>query len=179
MSSNTDSRLDANGVSHLILLLKDYLMTASEKSKLSGIASGAQVNVIEAVKVNNSALTPSGKEVNITVPTKVSDLSNDSGFQTAANVTSAINSAISGITGISFEIVQTLPSTGTAGKIYLVANSGSGTNAYDEYIYYNNAWEKLGTTDVDLTGYFNSTNLPALSNNEIETIFNTVMGISS
>ena len=39
---------------------------------------------------------------NITVPTAVSDLTNDSGYQTASDVTTAINSAISGITGISF-----------------------------------------------------------------------------
>lgn len=41
------------------------LMTSAEKTKLTGIATGAQVNVIETVKVNNSALTPDGKAVNI------------------------------------------------------------------------------------------------------------------
>ena len=42
-----------------------------------------QTNVIETVKVNNTALTPdANKAVNITVPTKTSDLTNDSGFIT-------------------------------------------------------------------------------------------------
>lgn len=45
------------------LSTNDY--TTAEKNKLSGIASGAQVNVIETVKVNNSALTVSSKAVNI------------------------------------------------------------------------------------------------------------------
>ena len=45
----------------------DY--TTTEKNKLSGIASGAQVNVIETVKVNGSALTITDKAVNIPVPT--------------------------------------------------------------------------------------------------------------
>ena len=50
----------------------------TEKNKLAGIAANAQVNVIETVKVNNSALTPdNNKAVNITVPTKNSDLTND------------------------------------------------------------------------------------------------------
>ena len=54
----------------------------SEKTKLSGIATGAQVNVIETVKVNGTAKTVTDKAVDITVPTKVSDLANDSGFGT-------------------------------------------------------------------------------------------------
>ena len=66
------------------LSTNDY--TTTEKNKLAGIASGAQVNVIETVKVNNTALTPSSKAVNITVPTKTSDITNDSGFITLSDV---------------------------------------------------------------------------------------------
>lgn len=72
------------------LSTNDY--TTTEKNKLSGIASGAQVNVIETIKVNNTAQTVTNKAVNITVPTKVSDLTNDSGFITG--VTSISNSEI-------------------------------------------------------------------------------------
>ena len=39
--------------------------TDALKSKLDGVAAGAQVNVIETVKVNNAALTPSSKAVSI------------------------------------------------------------------------------------------------------------------
>lgn len=49
--------------------------------------SDAQANVIETVKVNGTALTPSSKAVNITVPTKVSQLTNDSGYKTTDNNT--------------------------------------------------------------------------------------------
>lgn len=49
------------------LSTNDY--TNDEKTKLEGIADGAQVNVIESVKVNGSALAVSGKAVAITVPT--------------------------------------------------------------------------------------------------------------
>lgn len=47
------------------------LMTNTEGVKLEGIAEGAQVNVIEVVKVNGTALTvtESDKSVDITVPT--------------------------------------------------------------------------------------------------------------
>lgn len=49
--------------------------------------SNAQANVIETVKVNGTALTPSSKAVNVTVPTKVSQLTNDSGYKTTDNNT--------------------------------------------------------------------------------------------
>ena len=42
---------------------------AGLKSKVDGVAEGAQVNVIETVKVNNAALTVTGKAVNVEVPT--------------------------------------------------------------------------------------------------------------
>lgn len=42
------------------------LMTTTQVTKLNGIATGAQVNVIETVKVNGTALTPSSKAVDIT-----------------------------------------------------------------------------------------------------------------
>lgn len=88
------------------------------------------------------------------VPSTVSSFTNDANYQSAAQVSTAINAAIAGISGISFEIVQTLPATGDPGTIYLVPAGQSPTgDIYAEWIYINSAWEKLGTTAVDLTGY--------------------------
>ena len=95
------------------------------------------------------------------VPTTVSSFTNDAGYQTASDVSTAINTAISGITGITFEIVQVLPQTGDPGTIYLIlASQGATGDIYDEWIYINNAWEKIGTTAVDLSTYtqWDSTN---------------------
>lgn len=66
------------------LSTNDY--TTADKDKLAGIANGAQANVLEAVKVNGAAQTITDKAVNITVPTAVSQLTNDSGFITSADV---------------------------------------------------------------------------------------------
>lgn len=66
------------------LSTNDY--TNDEKSKLSGIAEGAQVNVLEGVKVNGVALTATDKAVDVTVPTKVSDLTNDAKYITLDEV---------------------------------------------------------------------------------------------
>lgn len=55
----------------------DY--TDAEKTKLSGIESGAEVNVLEGVKVNGTDLEISGKKSNILVP--VIDTENDPSAQ--------------------------------------------------------------------------------------------------
>lgn len=110
------------------------------------------------------------------VPTTVSSFTNDAGYQNASQVSSAINTAIAGITGISFEIVQTLPATGDAGTIYLVPAGQSATgDIYAEWIYINNAWEKIGTTAVDLTDYttWNSTTETLSANGTAVYIFAT------
>ena len=46
----------------------DRLITEAEGTKLAGIAEGAQVNVIESIKVNDVAQTADGKAVNIAIP---------------------------------------------------------------------------------------------------------------
>ncbi len=80
---------------------------------------------------------------------------NTTQIATTAFVVAEVADAISDITGISFEVVTSLPSTGATGTIYLVSNGGSGTNGYDEYIWLASAsrFEKIGTTEVDLSGY--------------------------
>lgn len=77
---------DSNFAADASYVHTDNNYTSTEKNKLSGVASGAQVNVIETVKVNGTAQTVSSKSVNITVPTKTSDITNDSGFITADDV---------------------------------------------------------------------------------------------
>ena len=66
------------------LSTNDY--TTAEQTKLAGIEGGAEENVIETVRRNGSALPVSGKAVDITVPVKTSELTNDSGYQTASDV---------------------------------------------------------------------------------------------
>lgn len=107
-----------------------------------------------------SANASSASTAAITVPTEVSDLTNDSGYQTASDVSTAIATAIAGITGIQFEIVSTLPASGDPGTIYLISHGGSGTDVYDEYVWVNNAWEQIGTTAADFTdvAYYDSVN---------------------
>lgn len=53
------------------------------------------------------------------------------------------------------EIVDTLPSEGEQNIIYMVAKQATATgNVYDEYMYINGQWELIGSTEVDLSGYY-------------------------
>ena len=168
------------------LSTNDY--TSEEKQKLSGIASGAQVNVIESVKVNGTKLTPSSKSVDVTVPTKTSQLTNDSGYQSATNVESIItakgyqtqsqvqsliNSAVGNITSIRYEKVTSLPATGSNGVIYLVAHSHGTQDIYDEYIWLSETktYEKIGNTDIDLSAYVKKSELTAITTNDLNTMW--------
>lgn len=153
------------------LSTNDY--TSEEKQKLSGIASGAQVNVIESVRVNGTELTPSSKAVDVTVPTNVSQLTNDNGFQTQSQVQSLINSAVGSITSIRFEKVTSLPATGSDSVIYLVAHSHGTQDIYDEYIWLSetNTYEKIGNTDIDLSGYVKESELIAITTNDLNTMW--------
>lgn len=65
LQGNIDKKVDK--VEGKGLSTNDY--TTDEKTKLEGIAPDAQVNVIEIVKVNGVALTPTDKAVDVTVPT--------------------------------------------------------------------------------------------------------------
>lgn len=176
-----------NAVSGKVLSTNDY--TTAEKNKLAGIAVGAQVNAITTVKVNGTALTPdANKAVDVTVPTKVSQLTNDSGFQNAtqvkatvtgqgyqtqSQVQSLINSAVGNVTSIKYQKVTSLPATGSNGVIYLVAHSHGTQDIYDEYIWIadTKTFEKIGNTDIDLSGYVKATDLAAITTDELNAMW--------
>lgn len=71
----------------LTTALKSNYDKAYTHSTQAHAPSNAQANVIEIVKVNGTALTPSSKAVNVIVPTKVSQLTNDAGYKTTDNNT--------------------------------------------------------------------------------------------
>lgn len=97
-----------------------------------------------------------------TIPTNNNQLINGAGYQTEDDVIDMINNAFANVSGIEYQVVTSLPAIGKAGTIYLISNSGSKPNIYDEYIYVNNSFEKIGTTEVDLTNYATKEELPTV-----------------
>ena len=120
------------------------------------------------------------------IPTKLSEFTNDEWFitntvnnltnyylktetYTKAEVDAAIASAAWWLT---IQVVQTLPQAGQNGVIYLVPNSGSWTNIYDEYIWVSSTstFEKIGTTEIDLSNYYTKTQVDTLLNGKQDTL---------
>ena len=298
----SDLSNDGNFVTDASYVHTDNNYTAAEKSKLAAIEASADVNVIEAVKRNGVALTVTNKAVDISVPTALSELTNDGNFVTDASyvhtdnnyttteknklsniaagaevnqnafsnikvgsttvaadsktdtvefigsgititpdatndtitftvqattvdsamsstsenpvqnkvinsalankanlasptftgtpkaptatagtnttqiattqfVTTAVANAIAGVTSISYQVVASLPATGENGVIYLVAHSHGTGDGYDEYIWVGSSFEKLGNTDIDLSGYMLKTDMIAITTAEIDTLF--------
>ena len=119
------------------LSTEDY--TTAEQTKLSGVETGAQVNVIESISVNSTALTVTSKGVNI-------DLS---AYALATDISSVYK--YKG-TVASYAL---LPSTGQeVGDVWNVeaADATNGINAGDNVAWNGTAWDVLSGT-VDLSGY--------------------------
>lgn len=167
LSITADGVLSAKGggtTDYSVLLNKPVLNTANTKSL--AVDSNETINGI--VSLHKISKTGSYEDLlnKPTIPTKTSDLENDSGFitNTVNDLTNyylksetytqtEVNNLIGQIKTISIEVVNTLPTTGEDNKIYLVPKEGSTGDVYNEYIWVNNTWELIGSTQVDLTGY--------------------------
>lgn len=100
---------------------------------------------------------------------KVEELIDQNVLATQRFVTDEVASAVGKITSFEYKIVDSLPATsdGKKGVVYLVAHSGgTNQNSYDEYIFLPAEgstaarYEKIGTTDIDLTPYAKKTEIP-------------------
>ena len=112
-----------------------------------------------------AALKALAEKVSEAIPTKVSQLSNDSNFQTSTQVAQAIQTAISKAGHASFQKVDAVPDVSTAQEniLYLVMNQK--TKHYDIYAKVENEVLLLDDTTVDLTGYVQKDGNKVLSDN--------------
>lgn len=101
-----------------------------------------------------------------TVPTKTSDLTNDSGYITKAvndlanyyiksevYTQEEVRTLISNLNSVKLQKVESLPEAGESNIIYLVPKIASENDIYDEYIFVDGKPEPIGSTQVDLSGY--------------------------
>lgn len=165
---------------------KDGFLSKEDKAKLDGIAAGAQVNVLEGVKVDGVDVEIVDKKVNIDLSSyaktteveavqAIADaaMPKAGGAFTGAITIQApaedmnpatkkyVDDAISGITEFEFSVVDALPQTGERGIIYLVAHAHGTGDIYDEYIWVTDKFEKIGNTDIDLSSYVTDDELTA------------------
>lgn len=106
------------------------------------------------------------ESIEAAVPTKISELTNDSKFQSDTQVAAAIQTAIAATGHASFEKVDAVPEAAAAQEnvLYLVMNSETGH--YDIYAKVGENIELLDDTTVDLTGYVEKEDGKGLSAND-------------
>ena len=152
--------IDENGLLYLWQKIKSII-----PSKVSDLTNDSKYQTDANVK---STVESYGYQTKANVKSTIEDY----GYQTSSQVSTAISNALADVSGISYSIVSSLPSTGEPGIIYLKSNGGVNPNIYDEYIYVGGKFEKIGTTDVDLSGYVQTSDLTAITNGEIDEIVN-------
>lgn len=88
-------KVDGKGLStnDLTNELKGQYDAAYAHSQVAHAPANAQENVIETVKVNGSAVTVTGKAVDITVPTNNAQLENGAGYLVAADIANKADKA--------------------------------------------------------------------------------------
>ena len=94
-------------------------------------------------------------------------------------IKSYIDAAVSAITSVQFKKVTALPSQGANGIIYLVPKNETTSkvgNIYEEYIWITDdtKFEKIGETDIDLSGYVRTADLVEITTTDIDAMFKTV-----
>ena len=110
-----------------------------------------------------------------TIPNDTIQLTNSAGFvtKTVSNLTNyylknetytknEVAQLLSTISSLSIKVVEGLPTTNiSTNSIYLVRKTTTTTtNIYDEYIYINGSWEKIGDTQINLDGYAKVDDIP-------------------
>lgn len=172
--------VSVNALNHLILTYTD----------------GTTVDAGE-IEISSAVTSVCGKTGNVTLdaedvgaladdtplPTKVSDLTNDSAFiqNTVDNLTNyylkaqtytkdEVNTLVNNISAMTIDIVETLPTTDiSTTTIYLIETS-AGSNVYVQWAYINNEWAQLGTTQVDLTNYYTKSQTDTLLADKQDTL---------
>ena len=110
-------------------------------------------------------------------PTKLSDFINDGVFITNTvndlinyYTKEEVNNLVTTIPKFSISVVNELPTENISSTtIYLVPSNSSANDIYKEYIYVNNNWELLGIQKIDLTDYYNKTEINTLLSSKVNT----------
>lgn len=97
------------------------------------------------------------------VPTKLSQLENDKNYVDITKVNELILQA----SGLKKEVHDTLPAQGKDNVLYLIKDSkGKENNIYLEYLWIDNKFELIGSTDVDLSQYVKKDELSSYAKQE-------------
>ena len=135
------------------------MTTASYKNAVVIGNSSTVTNAMQTVRTGSGAFyatAQDGKPQFGTLPVAQGGTGATDAGNARTNLSVYSKSEVDSMLGGRIEVVASLPSTGEAGVIYYVGPTGSGSDQYDEYIWSNNAFVKVGEHSIDLSNYVNS-----------------------
>ena len=156
-----------------------------DKVKGKSLIADTEIERLKSVKNydDTDIKTELAKKANSTdIPTKVSDLQNDSNYQTDTDVITTltpyatktyVGEQISNADHLKREIVTEIPKPETADKntIYMLKiESVTGNDKYREYLLIDGTVQCIGDTSVDLTDYAKTTDVDKKLNNKADKI---------
>lgn len=149
---------------------KAYVLPIASATKLGGIKVGSGLSInsegvltanvqawssltgkpFSSVNTTDFTTTSGILSINNATWAKKSDVSNSlSGYYTKGQV----DNLLSNLKKATITVVPTLPAKGDEGIIYLVGTSAP----YEQYVWEGSAWIDLGSTEIDLSNYVNTT----------------------
>lgn len=147
-----------------------YVFPIASATKLGGIKVGSGLSInsegvltanvqawssltgkpFSSVNTTDFTTTSGILSINNATWAKKSDVSNSlNGYYTKGQ----IGNLLSSLKKATITVVDTLPTTGSEGIIYLVGTSAP----YEQHVWEGSAWIDLGSTEIDLSNYVNTT----------------------
>ena len=124
--------------------------TTSNNKTWSSDKINSELSIKQDTLIAGDNVTISDNTISVTIPNVIDDSTTSNNKTWSSNkVAAELANA-----GFSVQIVQELPVSGDTHTIYFVPETGGETgDAYDEYMYVDNTWEKVGSTRIDLSEY--------------------------
>lgn len=171
--------------------------TTPTKDSTNLVLSGGVKDAIDSLNSDfnadlatiNSSITNLSDEIDNIVNVEIGDqlkssiidnlTSSDTEKALSARQGKILKELIDNLANLQITVVDTLPTTGESNIIYLVKKASTGTDIHDEYVYVEGNWEKIGTTDVDLTNYYTKTQVDSIKDTLDNKISNNTLSITN
>lgn len=171
--------------------------TTPTKDSTNLVLSGGVKDAIDSLNSDfnadlatiNSSITNLSDEIDNIVNVEIGDqlkssiidnlTSSDTEKALSARQGKILKELIDNLANLQITVVDILPATGESNIIYLVKKAGTGTDIYDEYVYVEENWEKIGTTDVDLSNYYTKTQVDSIKDTLDNKISNNTLSITN
>lgn len=159
--SEIDTKLSEKAGTNVASASNNGLMSSTDKNKLDGIQEGANKTIIDD-SLSETSTNPVQNKIIKTALDSKSDIGHDHDgrYYTESEIDTKVQvlqTAIDSLVGFTASVVEELPPSGEEGVMYLVLTEDGGVeqDIYNEYIWVDNKFEKIGNTavEVDLSGY--------------------------